>query len=225
MRRFFKYLAISILLIAVAGACRPTPVEPEKPIEKPEPKPDPEPDPDPDVEQPNVPTDEYYKGWNMTGEYIVPEKDAKVNPNLFLTNDGDVEVVSLDTDNYTAVIRFKNDVPKLYRGAVLLVDLSGNGDDMPIFLKTVEMDGNEATIWFRFATIGEIFFNRKILLTTDPDHEPVDPDVEMYVVGGDEMTKASKTPFLDFQKTYEMFDPKLTVTTIENKFETDIDYY
>ena len=116
MRRFFKYLAIPILLIAVAGGCRPTPVEPEKPIEKPDPKPDPKPD-DGDDKKPNVPTDEYYKGWNMTGEYIVPDKNAKVNPNLFLTEDEDVEVFNLDPDNLTAVIRFKKDVPKLYSGA------------------------------------------------------------------------------------------------------------
>lgn len=225
MKYITNLLAILTLLISFAG-CDPTNVnEGKDPTEEHGGKPDDKPDPKPDDGQSNIPTDEYYKGWNTTGEYVVPDKDSKINPNLFITNDGDVEVVSLDTDNYSAVLRFKNDVPKLYRGAVLLVDLSGNGDDMPIFLKTVEMDGNEASVQFRFATLGEIFFNRNILLTTDPYHEPVDPDVEVYVVDVDEMTKASKTPFLDFQKTYEMFDPKLTVTTIENKFETDIDYY
>ena len=227
MRRFFKYLAISILLIAVAGACRPTPVEPEKPIEKPEPKPDPEPDPDPDVEQPDVPTDEYYKGWNMTGEYIVPEKDAKVNPNLFLTEDEDVEVFNLDPDNLTAVIRFKKDVPKLYTGALLIVDLSEDADDMLIYLKKVEMNGNEATVQFRFATLGELFFNRKVLLTTDPNHEPVDPDVEVFVMEvGDEIeTKESSKPFLTLQKTYELFDPKVTKTSFNSNFRLGVDYY
>ncbi len=225
-------MAIPILLIAIAGGCRPNNIEPENPID-PIDKPDDRPDGPGD--KPEVPTDEYYKGWNTTGEYLVPEETDKVNPNLFLTEDEDVEVVSVDPDNLTAVIRFKKDVPKLYRGALLIIDLSEDDDDTLIYVKHVEMNGNEATIQFRGATIGELFFNRKVLLTTNPNHEPVGPDVEVFtveVVDGEEeeATKAEggflgETPFFNLQKTYELFDPKVTSTSFNTKFELSLDYY
>lgn len=235
MKRLIRLLAISILLAVIAG-CQPTSVEPKEDPGKEIPQPsggkeDPEKE-DPEKEDPHEgytgPTDEDYAGWNMTGKFLIPDADARVNPNFFLTEEGDPEVVSWDDQTAIAVLRFKKDVPKLYKGALLIVDLSEEYRGMLIYVESAKMNGNEATVTFRPATINELFFNRKLVFSTGPTTAPgLDSDVIVLTADDEDddvETKADDddSAFISLQKKYELLKPSIAKAEMETNVSNHI---
>lgn len=97
--------------------------------------------------------------------YIYPEADAKINPNLITFTDGEDEVLSLDTLLNIAVLKFAHAVPKLYRGAIVPVIYRDRAE--ALFILEAQVDGNVATIHYRNAAITEIFFNQTIHFGSD----------------------------------------------------------
>ncbi|MDO5446374.1 MAG: hypothetical protein Q4F34_01170 [Prevotellaceae bacterium] len=99
--------------------------------------------------------------------YIYPSADAKINPNLAEFNIDKDEVVSFDSINNIAVLRFAGSVPKLYRGSI--VPLIYNDIARALFVLEVQVDGKTATIHYRKAQITEIFFNQTIHISSEEE--------------------------------------------------------
>lgn len=99
--------------------------------------------------------------------YIYPEADATMNPNLITFTDGEDEVLSLDTLQNIAVLKFAQAVPKLYRGAI--VPVVYGEEAYALFILEALVDGNVATIHYRNAAITEIFFNQTLHISSIPE--------------------------------------------------------
>lgn len=100
--------------------------------------------------------------------YIYPEPDATINPNLVDFDIDNDEVISFDSINNIAVLRFAGAVPKLYRGSI--VPVIYNDIARALFVLEVQIDGKTATIHYRKAQITEIFFNQTIHIGSNDEN-------------------------------------------------------
>lgn len=98
-----------------------------------------------------------------TEHYIYPEKDAKMNPNLFVMNNERDEIVSVDTLSKIAVLKFGGEIPKMYRG-LIVTGMTENEVYAMFVLGYKAEEGNTVTVHYRNANLNEIFFNQKLSL-------------------------------------------------------------
>lgn len=200
MRTLLKISALSFLVILTIGCKKDPAKNPSEGGKHPEP--------------------EEYAGWNTSGEFVVPKKDATLNPNYFQTVDSEIEVLASDFEKGTATIRFKNEIPKLYKGAILLFRPSQDMGHILAYIQTVSGEGRDKSITYRQAGINEIFFNREITFTTNPD-DTEDVNGELCILQAENQTKDYDGGFVKFQKTIEMFDPSV----VEANFTSDAKLY
>lgn len=111
--------------------------------------------------------DTRYYPWNTTGEYVVPEDTAHVNPNFFYMEPDEATVLSIDVEKGIASLRFDKEVPKLYEGAIVEF-YDHDGLPMIYYVTSVDAAGNEANITFRHTDLSELFFNQEFVFTDDP---------------------------------------------------------
>lgn len=111
--------------------------------------------------------DTRYYPWNTTGEYVIPDDTAHVNPNFFYMEPDEATVLSIDVEKGTASLRFNKEVPKLYEGAIVEFY---DQERLPMiyYVTSVTANGNEANITFRYTDLSELFFNQEFVFTDDP---------------------------------------------------------
>lgn len=92
--------------------------------------------------------------------YQYPEPDATYNPNILLDCIETVELLSVDTTTMMASLRFKDQAPLLYKGAILYIP---DGESC-YFLRVLEayQQGNEAQVHFVVPAIQELIYNLRV---------------------------------------------------------------
>lgn len=103
--------------------------------------------------------------------YIVPEDDATINPNLIIPGQENTNIIELDTARYCATVEFKQDVPKLYVGSILM--LQNDTIVVPCYVLTHQVSGKTARLTFRYAELGEVLYNQTIVIGEDENGETV----------------------------------------------------
>ncbi|MCQ2133887.1 MAG: hypothetical protein MJY88_02865 [Bacteroidales bacterium] len=160
MRIHLKYLYVLALVAAIVGCVKPS--NDDGPGNKPGTENPGNTDPgNTDPGNADIPQ------WNTTGEYIVPEETAKINPNIFVLKTEETKVVSSDKEAMTVRLRFEKAVPKLYGGA-LIQYTDKDGESCLHFVRKVSFSGNEADITYRNVLINEVFYNQRFVISTDP---------------------------------------------------------
>ncbi len=143
--------------------------------------------------------------------YIYPEADATVNPNIIDFNEEQDVVVSIDTVNHVAVLQWAGDMPKLYRGAIVPVIYQEQVFTM--FVMSCQVEGNTATIEYRDAGIWELFFNQTIKVGDSPKTKSTDRDYDSKFKAAVDLYSLVETGFkVDQEKTELDFGS-------ENEFE------
>lgn len=164
-----------------------------------------------------------YTGWNTTGKYLKSADDAKVNPNFFAVNYDEIELLSFNPDALTATLRFKGNVPKLYKGALISLYLDQVYPEL-CYIEEANANGNEVAIKFRGAELGELFFNQRMIITSDPSLFPDEQGDFTYICKEyfeDAETKAIVNPseFVKFQDTYSLIGSHIPGLKLEHQTE------
>ena len=97
--------------------------------------------------------------------YKRPANDATYNPNILIDYMESIQLLSIDTTAMMAHVRFTDQVPQLYKGAMLCIPT----EETAYYLRVLEskQEGNEAMIHFVVPSIGEVIFNTHIIIDDD----------------------------------------------------------